>query len=98
VDSHHHRVARRTGLIAPSVGVGASHAVLESYLPADWDAQRVYDHHQLFMRHGQRVCHWRRPDCGGCAVAALCDARAAVRNAMPPSGDLPLFDRVTGLR
>ena len=72
VDSHHHRVAQRVGLIGPKVSVGPAHAVLERYLPADWDAQAVYDHHQLFMRHGQDVCHWRSPECRSCAILHLC--------------------------
>lgn len=77
VDSHHHRVAQRTGLIGPKVSVGPSHAILEGYLPGDWDAQAVYDHHQLFMQHGQRVCHWRGPACGRCAILRLCPAGQA---------------------
>ena len=85
VDSHHHRVAQRLGLIPPKMGVGPSHAVLESYVPDDWNAQQVYDHHQVFMRHGQKVCHWKAPDCARCVLVRLCpegqrrmgDARAA---------------------
>ena len=72
VDSHHHRVAQRLGLIPRKMGVGPSHDVLEAYLPDDWDAQAVYDHHQVFMRHGQKVCHWRAPDCEGCALLDMC--------------------------
>lgn len=72
VDSHHHRVAQRTGLIGPRLAAGPAHAVLEGYVPDDWDAQAVYDHHQLFMRHGQQVCRWRAPDCGRCAILHLC--------------------------
>jgi endonuclease-3 len=83
VDSHHHRVAQRVGLIGPKVDVGPSHALLEGLLPEDWDAQQVYDHHQLFMRHGQKVCHWRRPDCGACVLSNLCDAFQAGRIPAP---------------
>ena len=72
VDSHHHRVAQRCGLIPEAMDVGPAHAVLESYLPSDWDAQKVYDHHQVFMRHGQKVCHHRGPDCAHCAILDLC--------------------------
>ncbi|WP_308916163.1 hypothetical protein [Jannaschia sp. LMIT008] len=94
VDSHHHRVAQRVGLVGPKVGVGPSHAILEGFLPDAWDAQAVYDHHQAFMRHGQKVCHWRGPDCAGCVVAELCDARQG-RRAVPAvtAVPLPLFDR-----
>ena len=72
VDSHHHRVAQRVGLIPPSMAVGPSHARLESFVPADWDGQRVYDHHELFMLHGQRVCTYRSPKCGACVLLDLC--------------------------
>ena len=72
VDSHHHRVAQRVGLIGKSVAVGPSHAVLASFVPDDWDGQAVYDHHEVFMLHGQRVCLYRSPKCGGCALLDLC--------------------------
>lgn len=72
VDSHHHRVAARLGLIAADLPVGPSHAALAALLPADWDAQAYYDHHQVMMRHGQHRCHFRAPDCAGCEVLDLC--------------------------
>ena len=72
VDSHHHRVAQRLGLIGPKVDVGPAHALLEALLPPDWDAQTVYDHHEVLMLHGQRVCHWRGPLCERCVVLDLC--------------------------
>ena len=75
VDSHHHRVAQRLGLIGPKVAVGPSHHVLEDMLPADWDAQTVYDHHEILMLHGQRCCHHRGPACGRCVVRELCPSR-----------------------
>ena len=72
VDSHHHRVAQRTGLIPPSVAVGPSHAALAALLPPDWDAQAVYDHHEVLMLHGQRCCTPRAPACGRCVLLELC--------------------------
>ncbi|MCF4126490.1 endonuclease III domain-containing protein [Methylobacterium sp. SyP6R] len=72
VDSHHHRVAQRTGLIGPKVDVGPSHAALRAQLPADWDAQKLYDNHEVLMLHGQRCCFHRNPACGQCAVLDLC--------------------------
>ena len=72
VDSHHHRVAQRLGLIGPRVDVGPSHAILRAQLPADWDAQALYDNHEIMMLHGQRVCHHRRPACGRCVLADIC--------------------------
>lgn len=72
VDSHHHRVAQRLGLIPPSMDVGPAHAALEALLPKDWDAQQVYDHHEVYMFHGQRCCYWRKPECERCVLLDLC--------------------------
>ena len=72
VDSHHHRVAQRLGLIPLNVDVGPAHARLAALLPAEWDAQQVYDHHEILMFHGQRVCHWRNPACERCPLLDLC--------------------------
>lgn len=72
VDSHHHRVAQRTGLIGKSVDVGPSHAALAALLPEDWDAQQVYDHHEVLMLHGQQCCYFQNPACGRCPILELC--------------------------
>ena len=72
VDSHHHRVAQRLGLIPASLSVGPSHAVLEAMLPSDWDAQQVYDNHEILMLHGQRVCHHHSPKCNTCVLLDIC--------------------------
>ena len=72
VDSHHHRVAVRTGLIPATVTVGPYHSILEAQLPADWDAQNVYDNHEIFMLHGQHCCHYHAPKCNSCVLLDLC--------------------------
>ena len=72
VDSHHHRVASRLGLIPANMDVGPSHAVLAAQLPPDWSAQQVYDNHEALMLHGQKVCFPRGPKCGKCVVLDLC--------------------------
>ncbi|TNC67555.1 endonuclease III domain-containing protein [Rubellimicrobium roseum] len=72
VDSHHHRVAQRTGLIPSTLDVGPSHAALAALLPPDWDAQAVYDHHEVLMLHGQRCCYFRNPACERCVLLELC--------------------------
>ena len=41
VDSHHHRVAARIGLVPENLAVGPSHQVLEAQLPPEWNAQQV---------------------------------------------------------
>ena len=72
VDSHHHRVAVRTGLIPPSLAVGPAHRALEALLPPEWDAQQVYDNHEVMMLHGQRCCFFQNPACGRCVLLGLC--------------------------
>jgi len=72
VDSHHHRVAARLGLIAANVAVGPAHAVLEAQLPENWTAQQVYDNHEVMMLHGQKCCYYKNPACDRCAVLDLC--------------------------
>jgi endonuclease-3 len=87
VDSHHHRVAQRTGLIPRSMDVGPSHVALAALLPPDWDAQKVYDHHEVLMLHGQRVCFHRNPACGRCVLLDICPTGQALRGGAAPSGD-----------
>ena len=79
VDSHHHRVAVRTGLIPAGLAVGPSHRVLAAQLPPDWDAQQIYDNHEILMLHGQRCCFHRKPACGRCPLLALCPTGQELR-------------------
>ena len=89
VDSHHHRVAARLGLIPPRLAVGPAHAVLDSLLPAERDAQQVYDHHEVFMLHGQRCCFFRAPACGRCVLLELCPEGQARHRAPAGAGETP---------
>ncbi len=72
VDSHHHRVAVRLGLIGPKVAVGPSHALLQAQLPGGWTAQQVYDNHEVMMLHGQQCCFYADPACQRCPLLDLC--------------------------
>ena len=44
-------------------------AVAELLPRAEWT---MFSHRVIF--HGRRVCHSRKPACGACAVASLCDS------------------------
>ncbi|MER3476486.1 MAG: Fe-S cluster assembly protein HesB [Leptolyngbya sp. ERB_1_2] len=72
VDSHHHRVAIRLGLIPETTAVAPAHDLLEAQLPPEWTAQQVYDNHEVLMLHGQRCCFYRNPQCDRCVVLSLC--------------------------
>ena len=71
VDSHHHRVAQRLGLIG-DIGPGPAHAILRAQLPKDWTTQQLYDNHEALMTHGQRCCFYKNPACERCPVFDLC--------------------------
>ena len=68
VDTHVYRVARRLGLLAPKVSVDRAHQVLTELAGVD----NVYAVHVNFVTHGRRLCHARRPECGGCPLRDLC--------------------------
>ena len=72
VDSHHYRVAVRVGMIDPKVNEGRAHRILENLLPSDFTAQEVYDHHQVMMRHGKKVCTYFSPNCKNCVLLDIC--------------------------
>ncbi|MDR1152107.1 MAG: endonuclease III [Bifidobacteriaceae bacterium] len=67
VDTHVTRVSMRLGWVG-TAGPVAIEAALTRLFPEDvWT---MASHRLIFQ--GRYVCHARRPDCGGCAVAALC--------------------------
>jgi endonuclease III len=77
VDSHHHQVAERLEFIPRGTPVRPAHTPLEALLPPDWDAQQVYDNHEVLMFRGQRCCFWRDPDSARCVVLHLCPSGQA---------------------
>ena len=68
VDTHIFRLANRTGL-APGKDV---RAVEDRLLEAVPEAYKRNAHHWLIL-HGRYTCTARRPDCGGCLIADLCE-------------------------
>jgi endonuclease III len=72
VDSHHHRVAQRIGLISARTTAEAAHALLPQQLPATWSAARFEQHHALFKAHGQVLCRHDRPNCAPCPLNDRC--------------------------
>jgi endonuclease-3 len=79
VDSHHHRVAMRLGLIPDRMPPDRAHDFLRAELPDDWTAQQLYDNHEALMIHGKRCCYPARPACGRCPVLDLCPYGLASR-------------------
>jgi endonuclease-3 len=72
VDSHHHRVAERVGLLPKGTSLERAHELLAAQLPGDWSPQQVYDNHEVLMLHGQRCCFYASPACQRCPLLDLC--------------------------
>ena len=68
VDTHIFRVANRTGL-APGKNVREVEDRLIKTTPEEFKKNA---HHWLIL-HGRYVCTARRPACGGCLIADLCE-------------------------
>lgn len=69
VDTHVHRVTRRLGLIGPRT----SREDAQEELAAIVSPGRYFTFHVNLIEHGRRVCRARRPMCGSCVLACLCD-------------------------
>ena len=70
VDTHIFRVANRTG-IAPGKTPLAVERRLLRLVPREF----LQDAHHWLILHGRYVCTARRPRCGACAIADLCEYR-----------------------
>lgn len=68
VDTHIFRVGNRTGLAKGATPLAVEKA-LEKATPKEF---RLHAHHWLIL-HGRYVCKARKPDCGACLVADLCE-------------------------
>lgn len=67
VDTHIFRVANRTGLAPGKTPLAVEQLLLRRVPPA----YRAHAHHWLIL-HGRYVCQARKPRCGACQVADLC--------------------------
>lgn len=76
VDTHMARLARRLGLTVEEDPVTIERDLMALIERQEWT---LWSHRVIF--HGRRRCTARRPDCGGCEIAALCPTApgAAVR-------------------
>jgi endonuclease III len=67
VDTHVGRLSRRLGLSAHTNPVKVERDLMELIPRKQWT---VFSHRLIF--HGRQVCHARKPNCAGCALAKLC--------------------------
>ncbi|ODV11277.1 MAG: endonuclease III [Thiobacillus sp. SCN 64-317] len=78
VDTHIFRVANRTGL-APGKTVLEVEKKLLRVIPAEF---RLDAHHWLIL-HGRYVCQARKPKCGECLIADLCEYKGKLVAPVP---------------
>ncbi len=82
VDTHIFRVSNRIGLAK-----GKNVNQVEKGLLRSTPAEFMHDAHHWLILHGRYVCKARRPECGHCIIADLCEYKG--RTATEPA-DLPL--------
>jgi endonuclease-3 len=67
VDTHVGRVSRRLGFTRETDPDRVEERMSALLPPERWGKA-----HQLFVWHGRRTCHARKPDCLGCVVRRMC--------------------------
>ena len=69
VDTHIFRIGNRTG-ICPGRDVDQVERAIEDNIPAEF---QQHAHHWLIL-HGRYICVARKPKCGACIIADLCQS------------------------
>ncbi|MEO1016641.1 MAG: hypothetical protein AAFY56_02985 [Pseudomonadota bacterium] len=72
IDTHHMRVLRRLGIIGVRSNTVKAYDQVMPYLPADWTALDLDNHHQLIKLLGQKTCRHAIPVCRSCPLSDLC--------------------------
>jgi len=69
VDTHVHRICRRTGLVPENFSAEKTHWQMQPQVPAG----KSYSLHMNFLRLGRTICKARNPQCVQCPILDLCD-------------------------
>jgi endonuclease-3 len=72
IDTHVHRVLKRLGLVGRRSEVAEAYDRMMSLIPADWDAEELFELHWLFKGLGQDTCTAQLALCGRCPLKSLC--------------------------
>ena len=70
VDTHIFRVANRTGLAPGNTVLEVEYKLLK-FVPDEFK----YNAHHWLILHGRYICQARKPKCGMCSIADLCEYR-----------------------
>jgi endonuclease-3 len=71
VDTHVGRVGERLGLLRPGAPAEEWHDEMCRISQPD----AALEFHVNLLRHGRRICHSQRPQCGECVIRRMCPAR-----------------------
>jgi len=78
VDTHVYRVARRLGLTLARTPDKVELELCALLPREDWSTA-----HHLFIWHGRRICHARKPQCSLCSLSGWCDYQIGYKEASP---------------
>jgi endonuclease III len=72
VDTHLLQLGERLGLLPAKSTYESGFDIFMRRLPADWDADTLFELHWLLKYLGQMVCTKKSPDCSRCPLRDLC--------------------------
>ena len=85
VDTAHHRVAVRFGLVPPKASLDRASRLLNLQIPDHWTADDTETHHVLMQGLGKTLCTHARPKCAPCPLRLMCPSAAAPADALAPA-------------
>ena len=69
VDTHIHRITKRTGLLPPQMSADKAHNYLEEQFPK----AAYHPAHLNIIRLGREICKARKPQCPKCPLRDICE-------------------------
>lgn len=72
LDTHHLRILERLGMIAPGTDAAGAFDALMPFVPREWDAATIDEHHRLMKELGRALCTPKNPKCPDCPFLAFC--------------------------
>jgi len=84
VDTHVGRLSRRMGLTAHTDPAKVEQDLMRLIPRKEWT---MFSHRMIF--HGRQVCFARKPNCSGCALAAVCPRIGVSEPALVPARKRP---------
>ncbi|TWT05960.1 endonuclease III [Reyranella sp. CPCC 100927] len=76
VDTHLLRVGQRLGLVPANADYNSGFEAFMRLVPADWDADDLFEFHWLMKLHSQRICAYEHPACFRCPLRDHCPHNA----------------------